>query len=421
VNHAYPLVTATLDNGLKVVVNSDPWVPGVAVNLWYGVGSADERPGTTGFAHLFEHLMFSGSEQVASGEYDTLLQGIGGNSNATTSFDRTSYFETVPSGGLALALWLEAERLDSLLTRVDRVNLDTQREVVKEEKRQRYDNVPYGDAFDQLMSLVFPAGHPYAHLPIGSMEDLDRASLEDVHTFFHQYYAPDNVVLGICGATSASAALDLVETYFSPIQSRTTASPVAVAPLPPMREIPRRDVVAMVPQDVVYAAWLVPPIADPVTDPLNLALAVLTGSMTSRLHDKIVRTSVADSVDAFDLGLEHGNSLIVATAACADGVSPEAVEDAMMTVWDEFCSEGPTEQELTRVQRAENRQYLLDCASVRSRADHMCAAWALFDDPEELNRHLDVIGRITTDDIAQTSADWLAAENRAVLTYRRSA
>ncbi|NLA30139.1 MAG: insulinase family protein, partial [Propionibacterium sp.] len=176
----YPVDDITLDNGLRVLTNPDPMAPGVAVNLWYRVGSADERPGATGFAHLFEHLMFAGSAHVASGEHLATIQSVGGSANATTSFDRTNYFETVGPQALELALWLEADRMGSL--DVDEQNLQTQRDVVKEEKRQRYDNVPYGDQLELLLRLNFPENHPYAHPAIGSMADLDAATLNDVQT-----------------------------------------------------------------------------------------------------------------------------------------------------------------------------------------------------------------------------------------------
>ena len=401
-----------------MAVNPDPWVPGVAVNLWYGVGSVHEDGGKTGFAHLFEHLMFSGSACVASGEHLALLQSLGGNANATTSFDRTNYFETIPSGGLDLALWLEAERLRSLLDSVDQTNLDTQREVVKEEKRQRYDNVPYGDSFARIMGLVFPSRHPYSHMPIGSMEDLDSASLGDVHNFFHTHYSPNNLILTLSGAIQPEEGFSLVEKYFSDIDPGEGPHDPHVGPLDRLTGIPRLDVQGDVPQDVLYCCWLVPPIADDSNDPLGLGLSVLAGSMTSRLHEDLVRTCLADSAEAFDLGLEHGNSLIVATAACVDGVPPERVEETMMASWEKFCDEGPTCEEMNRAKKAEDREFLADLAGIESRADHISASWSYFGDPDEINRHLDTIHSLTPEDVAHQFSSWMRPENRAVLTYR---
>ena len=196
---AYPIVQTTLPNGLRVVASPDHGAPSVAVNLWYDVGSRDEQTGRTGFAHLFEHVMFQGSAHVPSGQHIALLQAAGASVNATTWFDRTNYFETLPVGGLDLALWLEADRLGTLLDALTQENLDNQREVVKEEKRQRYDNVPYGDVMELLNGLTFPADHPYGHTTIGSMDDLDAATLADVQAFFRTHYLPNNAVLSIVG------------------------------------------------------------------------------------------------------------------------------------------------------------------------------------------------------------------------------
>jgi predicted Zn-dependent peptidase len=413
------LTTATLDNGLRVVVNPDPWVSGVAVNLWYDVGSFHEQAGKTGFAHLFEHLMFSGSAHVGPGEFDLGLQEIGGTSNASTSFDNTNYYEVVPAAGVELALWMEADRLSSLLEGVDQTNLDTQREVVKEEKRQRYDNVPYGDCFDRIMKLVFPAGHPYAHLPIGSMEDLDHASLDDVHQFFHHHYTPTNLILGLSGAIQPETAIGLVRRHFGDIPAGTTPTLPNTPMLAPMTDLRRETVESDVPQDVLYCCWLVPPNTDETTDPLGLDLAMLSGSMTSRLHEALVRPGLADTADAFDLGLSHGNSLVVASVACAESVSLATLEEATMQAWGDFCDQGPTEDELERVKKNEERDFLLDCATPKARAEHLCEACGLYGDPDELNRHLDIVDALDTTATAKVARQWLRPEQRATLTYRR--
>ena len=419
-DHRYPIHTSTTSNGIRVAVNPDPWVSGVALNLWYEVGSVHETVSKTGFAHLFEHLMFSGSANVVSGEHLGLIQSIGGQCNATTSFDRTNYFETVPRGGLELALWLEADRLSSLLDSVDQINLDTQREVVKEEKRQRYDNVPYGNAFPELMRFIFPEDHPYAHMPTGSMEDLDSATLDDVHSFFHCHYCPRNLILTLSGSIEPEEGFSLVETYFSEIPPGEATPDPHHGPLPVLTQIPRTELSAEVPQDVVYSCWLVPPIASDTTDPLGLGLSILSGTMTSRLHEALVRTSLADSVDSFDLGLAHGNSLVITSASCADRVSPESLEDAMMAALETFCTQGPTQAELNRAKRAELREYLCDLASIESRSDHISASWSYFGDADEMNNHLDIIDALHVEDIHSTISTWLQPDNRGVLTYRRS-
>jgi predicted Zn-dependent peptidase len=412
------LFSSQTSNGIRVVVNPDPWVSGVAVNLWYEVGSAHEIPGKTGFAHLFEHLMFSGSANVGNGEHLALMQTIGGHCNATTSFDRTNYYETVPRGGLDLALWLEADRLSSLLDSVDIDNLNTQRDVVKEEKRQRYDNVPYGDVFQRIMGLVFPENHPYAHMPIGSMEDLDSASLEDVHSFFHTHYSPQNLILTLAGAIEPDEGFSLVDKYFGHIPPGKKTTDLDLRSLPFLTGIPRLEVSADVPQDVIYCCWLVPPIADDVNDALTLGLTTLSGSMTSRLHDALVKTELADSVDSFDLGLVNGNSVIITTAACADEVSPERLEKELIITLDNFCDEGPTQAELLRAKKAEEREFYSDLANIESRADNISASLSYFGDPEELARHLDIIQSLNTTDIHTSVSTWMRPENRAVMTYR---
>src|SRR6476646_1586196 len=222
----YPIHQTTLPNGLRVVVSPDSSVPTVTVNIWVNVGSRHELTGRTGFAHLFEHLMFQGSRHIASGEHFTRLMAEGGRLNATTWFDRTNYFETVPKGAFELDLWMEADRHGHLLDAVTQENLDNQRDVVKEEKRQRYDNVPYGTALIEVYAAVFPPGHPYHHPTIGSMEDLDAASLEDVHAFFRRYYGPNNTVLTLVGDLTPEEGFAAAERYFGHL-------PASVACLPP--------------------------------------------------------------------------------------------------------------------------------------------------------------------------------------------
>lgn len=213
-------LTATehrLANGLRVVLSEDHLTPVAAVCLWYDVGSRHEVKGRTGLAHLFEHLMFQGSAQVKGNGHFELVQGAGGSLNGTTSFERTNYFETMPAHQLELALWLEADRMGSLLAALDDESMENQRDVVKNERRQRYDNVPYGTAFEKLTALAYPEGHPYHHTPIGSMADLDAATLEDARAFFRTYYAPNNAVLSVVGDIDPEQTLAWIEKYFGSI------------------------------------------------------------------------------------------------------------------------------------------------------------------------------------------------------------
>ena len=213
--YPWPIETSRLDNGLRVVVSEDRTAPAVvAVNLWYDVGSRHEPAGQTGFAHLFEHLMFEGSVNVAKTEHMKLIQGSGGSLNATTNPDRTNYFETVPAEHLELALWLEADRMGGLVPALTQETLDNQRDVVKNERRQRYENVPYGDAWLRLLPLLYPPGHPYHHATIGSMADLNAADLATFQAFHQTYYAPNNAVLTVVGDATAAEVFALADKYF---------------------------------------------------------------------------------------------------------------------------------------------------------------------------------------------------------------
>ena len=230
-----------LDNGLRVVLNEDHSAPLVAVNLWYHVGSKNERPGRTGFAHLFEHMLFSGSKHVGNNEHFRYVQSVGGVLNGTTFFDRTNYFETLPSNYLALGLWLESDRMGYFLPALTQEKLDIQREVVKEERRQRYDNVPYGTAFERLLNLGYDPDYSYHWPTIGSMEDLGAASLDDIREFFATWYRPDNATLTLIGDFVPDEAKRLVEQYFGPIPEGGPLPPFALERQPLNGE--RREVV----------------------------------------------------------------------------------------------------------------------------------------------------------------------------------
>ncbi len=414
----YPLHERRLDNGLRVVVNPDHIVPVVAVNLWYDVGSADETLDRTGLAHLFEHLMFQGSAHVRSGDHLGLIQAAGGSVNGTTSYDRTNYFEAVPKPALRLALWLEADRLGTLLETVDQASLDNQRDVVKEEKRQRYDNVPYGDVWHRLLAFSFPAGHPYAHPTIGSMEDLDAATLEDIQTFFRSHYRASRAVLTLAGDITAAEGFRLAEQYFGHLPRHPGRPRPQLAELSPHVGIPREEVHAAVPRDAVYATWLLPQAPHQDLEALGLATSILGDGITSRLHQALVRTELAEGAGAFTMSLARGNSAAVASARCWEGVTPEALEAAMIDAWQEFADAGPTAEEHGRAQAQFAREWLTELAAVDQRADRLGQAATLFGTPDWVNTRLRTVMDVTTDDILRVTRRWLAPENRAVLTYR---
>jgi len=419
---AYPIHQHVLDNGLRVLVSPDHGAPVVAVNLWYDVGSRDEEPGRTGFAHLFEHVMFQGSANVASGAHIGLLQSAGASVNATTWFDRTNYFETLPVGGLDLALWLEADRMGSLLDALTEDNLNTQREVVKEEKRQRYDNVPYGDVMQRLNSLTFPAEHPYGHTTIGSMADLDAASLADAHTFFRKHYLPNNAVLSVVGDVEVGDALQRVERYFRALRSGEVPAHPAQDPLGPLSGTEREETSADVPAEAVYLAWRLPARGTRAFDALDLFFGVLGHGQTSRLHRSLVRDAeVAESAGAASTGLIGGNSFGYAYARARGGESLAAVEEALVDQVDRLAAEGPTETELRRAKAQYERHWLHELSRVDSRADALGEYATLEGDPELVNTRTAQVEAVTPDDVAAAVTEWFGSDRRATLSYRKAA
>ncbi len=414
----YPIHRRDLVNGLRVVVSPDPTVPNVTVNLWVGVGSRHEAPGRTGFAHLFEHLMFQGSRSVRSGEHFEALMAEGGRLNATTWFDRTNYFETVPTGAVELALWLEADRHGHLLDAVTQENLDNQRDVVKEEKRQRYDNQPYGNALIDVYAAVFPEGHPYHHPTIGSMEDLDAASLEDVHAFFRRHYGPDNTVLTLCGDITPERGLALVERYFGELPASTEPSRPDHPQLEPLTEPVRVDRHEVVPNDRLHVAFRLP--VDETDEFLAAAVALdcIGGLATSRLMRRLVRREqTALGAHATAWGFVDGASLGFVVLDVAPGIDPGVVEAAFVEELEGLCADGPTEVELETSLAQSERSWLSALASQEERADLISHHLLLHDDPAVVNTHLDRLRAVTADQVRDAARRWLRPESRAVVAY----
>src|SRR3954468_17843368 len=339
-----------LDNGLRVIVAEDHLAPVVAVNLWYDVGSKHEVPGKTGFAHLFEHVMFQGSRHVAKAEHIALVQAAGGTMNGSTWLDRTNYFETMPAHQLELALWLEADRMATLLDALSQENLDNQREVVKNEKRWSYDNRPYGPWYQKPQARLFPPEHPYHHVTIGSMEDLDAASVEDVSAFFRTYYAPNNAVLSVVGDVDPDDIRRWTERYFGGIPANPDIPKLGDLSLPPHlgREI-RETVHDKVPLPRVHVGFRAPPFGDPRLDALDIAAQVLAGGKGSRLHRRLVRDErIAQDVALVALGFVGGASICVGWATVRPGISVERVETALHEELDRLAREPISDDELAR-------------------------------------------------------------------------
>ncbi|MBO3143075.1 M16 family metallopeptidase [Dermatophilus congolensis] len=418
----YEIQQMRLPNGLRVVINPDPLVPLVAVNLWVGVGSRHEHPGRTGFAHLFEHLMFQGSANVAEGEHFAALMAQGARLNATTSFDRTNYFETVPTGALELALWLEADRHGNLLPALTQENFDNQRDVVKEEKRQRYDNVPYGTWMAELCALVFPPGHPYSHVPIGSMADLESSCLKDAHAFYTAHYRPSNTVLTLAGDVTVDKATDLAATYFGHL---TDPDPALISthtdspPLPPIASPIRSCIHADVPHERLYIAFRLPR-EDTSRAYLGatLALDALGGLGMSRLDMKLVRdTALANSVSVSWMGLTENTSLGFITVQLEEGTDPAHVEDIICAELEALGTHGPTEDELISSNAFAEYGWLSTLAGLTERADALNHYATLHGDATGAAHFLDRLALISSEDVTAAARHWLNPQHRAVLHY----
>ncbi len=419
----YEVATHTLANGLRVVVSSDHNVPTVAVNLWVGVGSRHEVPGATGLAHLFEHLMFQGSRNVAEGEHFSRLQAAGARLNATTWFDRTNYFEVVPTGAMELALWMEADRHGYLLDALTQTNLDNQRDVVKEEKRQRYDNRPYGNALADIYGAVFPEGHPYHHSTIGSMDDLDAASLQDVQAFYSAHYRPSNTVLTLCGDVQPQAGFEAAQKYFGGLPDVERPGLPVSTPLPPLTSPTTVERVEDVPSDRIYLGFRLP--ADRTQGTCSylaaeLALDLLAGMATSRLHRRVVRREhAADHVFSNSFGLAGGVSLGLLGADVAAGHRVEQVQESIREELVALAQTPPTDDEMQVLRAGATRQVLQAFASIEERADFISQYTLLHDEPGYLNTHLGELLAITPEQIQDTAAQFLAPEHAAAVIYRR--
>jgi len=406
----------TLANGLRVNIAPDRVAPVVAINLWYDVGSKHEQPGKTGFAHLFEHFMFQGSRHVAKAEHLSIVQGAGGVLNATTYFDRTNYFETLPSHQVELGLWLEADRMATLLDAMSQENLDNQRDVVKNEKRQSYDNRPYGSFFEKLMAASYPEGHPYHHITIGSMEDLDAASLEDVEAFFRTYYVPNNAVLTVAGDVDEAPVIEAVERYFDPIEPNDSLSAFRLPhdePLVAQREIVPDDV----PLERVHVGYRSPAFGTLEFDALEVATQILAGGRGSRLHKRLVREEqVAQDVAFFALPLVAGSSVAAGWVTVRPESDAAAVEDILDQELARMTREPVTDDELARAHALIESAELSALSHMDEVADRLSMYTTYFDRPELINEQLGRYLAVDAEAVRDVCAAVLDGE-RVTLTY----
>ncbi|WP_434385086.1 M16 family metallopeptidase [Melittangium boletus] len=416
---ALPFEKYTLPNGLEVLLARDAKLPVVAVNIWYHVGSYEEQPGRTGFAHLFEHMMFQGSKHVPDDVHIGLLEQLGATDlNGTTSFDRTNYFETVPSNQLATALWLESDRMGFLLDALDEKKLRTQQEVVKNERRQTLETRPYGLAQEKLWQTLFPAPHPYFGKIIGSMADLDAATVDDVKAFFRTWYTPANATLAIVGDFDPAQARALVEKYFATLQGSARPARPQVAPLTRAREqvIRHDEKVGTLP--LVSMAWLSPPYlteGDAIADVLANVLG--TGKSSRLYKHLVVDKGLAQSVSANQQSL-GAQSVFTVEAVARPGVSSDALAKELDVVLDTLRREGPTPAELDQARTRFETQMLAGLQSVGSfggKADVLQTYNHHKGDPGFLMGDLERYDAVTPESVRAFMRESLQPQQRVVL------
>jgi len=415
---AIPLNERRLANGLRLITVVDRTAPTATVNLWYHVGSKNERAGRTGFAHLFEHLMFQGSAHVSKAEHLSLIESVGGSANATTWLDRTNYFATVPAEWVELILWMEADRLGTLLDALDQANLDNQRDVVKNEKRSSYDNQPYGTAYLELLALSYPKGHPYHHPTIGSMEDLDAASLQDVREFFATWYAPNNAVLTVVGDIDEAEIVAAVERHFGAIPPNPAlpAHPDLTIGAPLAGEI-RKTVKDKVPDPRIHLAFRAPVLAHPDLPALEIACQILAGGRGSRLTRRLVRQEqVAQDAGLSVLPFVGGASLVVGSATLRPGADAATLERIFLEELRGLGERGPTTTEMERARALIESEEMALRSDPETIADQIGMYATLLNDPERINRDLEIYQAVDAAAVQRVAHEYLGDE-RVILWY----
>jgi zinc protease len=401
-----------LKNGLRVIVNEDHVAPVFAVAVLYNVGSRDERPGRTGFAHLFEHMMFKGSENVGAGEHFYSVFSNGGSMNGTTNKERTLYYEELPANQLDMALFLEADRMRSLS--IEQGNLDNQRQAVQEERRQSVDNQPYGRTFEAMDDLAFenPA---YKHSVIGSMDDLNAASVEDVAAFFKTYYAPNNAILAISGDVNGGTVLEHVRKYFEEIPSQPAPPPVDIAEPPQQAERRRtlEDPLARVPR--IDVAYHIPSSLSPDDDTIDLVAEILATGRSSRLFEVLVRQKqLALAVGAFAEN-SRGPRLFRIVATVPPGKTTDEAEAGIYAEIERLKAGPIADWEIEKSRNGTRRQFVGLLSSSLSRASMLAEVTRLYGDPAEINTVYEKTAKLNANDVLRVARQYLTAENRVVV------
>jgi len=402
-----PYTIDTLPNGLTLIVHEDHSVPVVTVNTWFHVGSGDEKRGRTGFAHLFEHLMFMGSENAPYPQFDRLLEAAGAINNGSTTEDRTNYYEAGPASSLRLMLWLDADRMGWLLPTMDVPKVDLQRDVVKNERRQRVENQPYGMVRDISPPLMYPAGHPYSWTVIGSMADLSAASLEDVKDFFRRYYAPNNATIVVAGDVRTDSVRAIVREYFSAIPRGPAIERPAPAPFTVRDTAVTLEDRVQLPR--LYLNWHTVKATDADAPALQLAAYVLAGARTSRLtQDLVYGGEVATAVQAYnDAKRLDGDFSIVATAR--PGVALDTLQALIDRNLQRLASDGPTARELGQARNVIEAAFLRGIQTVSGKADQLNEYHYQTGNPDGFQEDLDRLQAVTPADIQRVVRKYLQA------------
>jgi zinc protease len=410
-----PLERHRLDNGLRIVLQPDPALPLVAVNLWYHVGSRDERPGRTGLAHLFEHMLFQGSRNVGTNEHFRYVQQVGGVANGSTWLDRTNYYETMPSNHLDLALWLESDRMGFLLPALDQAKLDRQRDVVLNERRQTVDNQPYGRAGERLYELCFARPHPYHWPVLGYPSDLEATTLADVESFFRRFYAPDNAVLTLAGDFEPRRALASIERFFGDLPSGPgVEAPAPTAPPERTREL-RETMPDRVELARIYHAWPLPPYGRRAWYAADLLASVLAEGKSSPLYrDLVYERQLAQDVGVYVQPTELASMFLVVATARPD-VEPDLLERALDERLAAAAARPPASRELERARNHVRVDFLEQLQSLDQRADLLSQLTTYFDEPERLDSELAIYLDIAAEEIQAVVAEHLLADRRIAL------
>jgi predicted Zn-dependent peptidase len=404
---------STLPNGLTVVIEEDHSVPIVHLNLTYHVGSKNERPGRTGFAHLFEHLMFKGSKNVAPESHTSMIASVGGQANAFTTEDETTFWETIPSQYLPMALWLEADRMATL--RITSETVVSEREVVKEERRLRVDNQPYGRLNEVIYDQIFTT-HPYKHVPIGSMADLDAATVDDVRDFYSTFYVPENATLTLVGDVDSTQALQLIAQYLGRVPKAAKPVPRDIPKEPPQTAERRVTLTEPWPLPAVVVAYHITYDGNPDSYPLHIAGKVLSDGQSSRIYRKLVYEQQL-AVAAFGgPNLIEDPNIFYAVAIVQPGRTPEQVTAALIAEFDRLKNEPISERELQRTKNQFTRDYILNRVSDQDKARVLSHAVVIHHDIKTADGEFDIFQSLAAADVQRVAKTYFTKENRTVLT-----